>query len=159
MQGSPVLGRGRLSGVVPLHLRESPWLVIFPHPRIMVSVRACRLSWWLSKVTCQRRRLRFNPWVRKIPWRRKWQSTPGFLPGQSHRQRLLAGHSTWGPEELDTFEQLSTAKNNSSKKKNPVQTSRREMLCPRGRDSFQKQDESKADVQRTLRRCPKPGLP
>ena len=32
---------------------------------------------------------RFNPWVRKIPWRRKWQPTPVFLPGKSHRQRSL----------------------------------------------------------------------
>ena len=33
---------------------------------------------------CHCRRLRFNPWVRKIPWRRKWQPTPLFLPGESH---------------------------------------------------------------------------
>ena len=35
----------------------------------------------------------FNPWVRKIPWRRKWQLTPIFLPGESHGQRSLAGYS------------------------------------------------------------------
>jgi len=29
----------------------------------------------------------FNPWVRKIPWRRKWQPIPAFLPGKSHGQR------------------------------------------------------------------------
>ena len=45
---------------------------------------------WLSgkESTCQHRRLkrhRFNSWVRKIPWRRKWQPTPAFLPGDSHR--------------------------------------------------------------------------
>ena len=34
--------------------------------------------------------------VRKIPWRRKWQPTPAFLPGESHRQRILAGYSPWG---------------------------------------------------------------
>ena len=34
---------------------------------------------------CKRRG--FNPWVRKIPWRRKWQPTPVFLPGKSHGQR------------------------------------------------------------------------
>ena len=33
---------------------------------------------------CQCRRCRFNPWVGKIPWRKKWQPTPGFLPGKSH---------------------------------------------------------------------------
>ena len=31
----------------------------------------------------------FDPWVRKIPWRRKWQLTPVFLPGKSHGQRSL----------------------------------------------------------------------
>ena len=40
-----------------------------------------------------KKRLRFNPWVRQIPWRRKWQPTPVFLPGKSHGQRSLAGHS------------------------------------------------------------------
>ena len=35
--------------------------------------------------------LRFNPWVGKIPWRRPWQPTPVFLPGESHEQRSLAG--------------------------------------------------------------------
>jgi len=32
----------------------------------------------------------FDPWVRKIPWRRAWQPTPVFLPGESHGQRSLA---------------------------------------------------------------------
>ena len=31
-------------------------------------------------------------WVRKIPWRRKWQPTPGFLPGEAHGWRSLAGY-------------------------------------------------------------------
>ena len=37
----------------------------------------------------QCRRPGFDPWVRKIPWRRKWQPTPVFLPGESHGQRSL----------------------------------------------------------------------
>ena len=44
-------------------------------------------------------------WVGKIPWRRKWQPTPGFLPGESHGQRTLAGCSPWGRKESDTTEQ------------------------------------------------------
>ena len=32
----------------------------------------------------------FDPWVGKIPWRRKWQSSPALLPGKSHGQRNLA---------------------------------------------------------------------
>ena len=38
----------------------------------------------------------FDTWVGKIPWRRKWQPTPVFLPGRFHGQRGLAGHSPWG---------------------------------------------------------------
>ena len=39
---------------------------------------------------------RFNPWVRKILWRRAWQPTPVFLPGESQGQRSLAGYSPRG---------------------------------------------------------------
>ena len=49
-----------------------------------------------KELTCQCRRYqkhRFDPWVKKIPWRRAWQPTPGFLPGESHGQRNLAGYS------------------------------------------------------------------
>ena len=45
---------------------------------------------------CQCKRLRkcgFDPWIRKIPWRRAWHPTPVFLPGESHGQRSLAGYS------------------------------------------------------------------
>ena len=50
------------------------------------------------------KRRRFNPWVKKILWRRKWQPTPVFLPGKSHGQRSLAGYSPWGHKESDTTE-------------------------------------------------------
>ena len=39
---------------------------------------------------------RFDPSVRKIPWRKAWQPTPVFLPGESHGQRNLVGYSPWG---------------------------------------------------------------
>ena len=51
----------------------------------------------------------FNPWVRKIPWGRKWQPATVFCPGKSHGQRSLAGYSPWGDKELDTPEWLNTA--------------------------------------------------
>ena len=42
---------------------------------------------------CRRRERRgFDPWVRKIPWKREWQPTKVFLPGESHEQRNLAGY-------------------------------------------------------------------
>ena len=47
---------------------------------------------------------RFNAWVRKIPWRRAWQCTLVFLPGESQGQRSLVGYSPWGCKELDTTE-------------------------------------------------------
>ena len=39
---------------------------------------------------------RLDPWVGKIPWRRKWLPTPVFLPGEFYRQKSLAGNSPWG---------------------------------------------------------------
>ena len=54
--------------------------------------------WWLNgkQSACQCRRHRFDPWVEEIPWRRKWQHTPVFLPGKYHGQRSLVGYSPWG---------------------------------------------------------------
>ena len=56
---------------------------------------------------CQCRRREFDPWVWKIPWRRKQQPAPVFLPGESHGQRSLEGYSAWGCKESDTPEGLS----------------------------------------------------
>ena len=44
------------------------------------------------------------PGVRKIPWRRAWQPTPVFVPGESHGQRILVGNSPWGRKESNTTE-------------------------------------------------------
>ena len=46
-------------------------------------------------------RLGFDPWVRKIPWKRKWQPTPVFLPGEFHGERSFVGYSPCGHKELD----------------------------------------------------------
>ena len=54
----------------------------------------------------QCRRPRFDPWVGKILWRRKWQPTPVHLLGKSHGRRSIVGYSPWGHKELDTTEQL-----------------------------------------------------
>ena len=42
------------------------------------------------------KRCRFDPWGGKTHWRRKWQPTPVFFPGESHGQRSLMGYSSWG---------------------------------------------------------------
>ena len=72
------------------------------------------LTYWASQMelvvkipACQcrrRKRCRFNSWVRKIPWSRKWQPTPVFLPGESHGQQSLEGYSPQGGRESDTTE-------------------------------------------------------
>ena len=66
------------------------------------------LPWWLRwlSICLQCGRPRFDPWVGKIPWRRKWQSTPVLLPGKSHGHRSLVGYSPCGRKESDTTEQL-----------------------------------------------------
>ena len=63
---------------------------------------------WLKwcRIHLQCRRPGFDPWFRKIPWRRKWLLFPVFLPGEFHRQRILGGYIPWGHKELDTTEQL-----------------------------------------------------
>jgi len=58
-------------------------------------------TWWWCR---RRKRHRFNLCVRKIPCRRKWQPTAGFLPGKSHGQRSLAGYNPWGRKKSDTTE-------------------------------------------------------
>ena len=62
------------------------------------------LAWWLSGKECRRRK--FNPWVEKISWRRKWQPTPVFLPGHPHEQRGLVGYSPRGHKIVRHTEQL-----------------------------------------------------
>ena len=73
------------------------------------TVNLCSLirtaPWWafsdgsVAKNPPANERREFDPWVGKIPWRRKWQPTPVFLPGRSHGQRSLVGYSPWGHEE------------------------------------------------------------
>ena len=48
----------------------------------------------------------FDPWVRKILWRRKWQPTLVLLPGKSHGERSMVGYSPPDGKESDTTEQL-----------------------------------------------------
>ena len=67
------------------------------------------LAQWLSglriHLQCRRhRRCGFDPWVRNIPWRRKWQPTSVHTPEKSHGQRTLTGYSPKGHGELDTTE-------------------------------------------------------
>ena len=58
----------------------------------------------LSTNTGDARRCRFDLWLGKVLWRRKWQPTPVFLPGKFHGQMSLAGYSSWPCKELDATE-------------------------------------------------------
>ena len=72
-----------------------------------------------SRVHLQCRRCRgchFNHWVRKFPWRRVWQPTPVFLPGESQGQRSLAGYCPWGRKESDMTESLTLSERATSPK-------------------------------------------
>ena len=67
-----------------------------------------RLPWWLrwKSVCLHGGRPGFDPWVRKMPWRRKWQPIPVLLSGKFHGWRSLVGYSPWGLKEFDTTERL-----------------------------------------------------
>ena len=70
------------------------------------------LPQWLSskEYVCQYRSHVFDPWVKKIPWRRKWQPISVFSPGKFHGQRSLVGYSPWGHKELDMTEHTHACK-------------------------------------------------
>ena len=70
-------------------------LPVLPRPPVAQTVKNLPAVW----------EAQFDPWVRKIPWRRKGQPTLVFLPGESHGQRSLVGYSPWGPKELGITEQ------------------------------------------------------
>ena len=57
-----------------------------------------------KRIHMQCRRPGFDPGVRKISWRRAWQPTPVFLPGEFHGQRGLAGYSPLDHKESETTE-------------------------------------------------------
>ena len=89
----------------PLHTRLPPRPVTLPGELLRKKLR----NKWISLVAqrvknLQWRTPRFDPWVWKIPWRRAWQPTPVFLPGEFHGQRSLLGYSPWGRKVSDTAE-------------------------------------------------------
>ena len=85
---------------------------------LLLALSAQGLRWRLrwQRICLQCRKSGFNPWVGKIPWRKKWLSTPVFLLGESHGQRSLVGYSPWGHKESDTTEQLTLSLHVSSNK-------------------------------------------
>ena len=60
----------------------------------------------LSANTARYKRHKLDPWVRKIPFKKPWQLTPVFLPGESHGQKSRAAYSLWDHRESDTTDRL-----------------------------------------------------
>ena len=87
---------------------------LFSFPFQKVFLELCNINSRAFAVAhLQRRRCRkpgFDPWVGKIPWRRAWQPTPVFLPGEFHGQRSLVGCDPWDCTELDTTEATEQSK-------------------------------------------------
>ena len=96
-------GRGPPSWSIPI---KSYLGIIITEQNI--SVIKYSLPRWLSgkEPACQYRKWRFDLWIGKMSWKRKWQPTPVFLPGKSHGQKSLLGYSPGGCKELDTTERL-----------------------------------------------------
>ena len=69
-------------------------LPVLPRPPVAQTVKNLPAVW----------EAQFDPWVRKIPWRRKGQPTLVFLPGEFQGPRSLVGYSPWRHKELDTIE-------------------------------------------------------
>ena len=100
--------------LLPLSLRQSlkSWssnfLVFLNSNSRYNSITGKRHSGTESASQCGRcKRRGFSPWIGKIPWSKKWQPTPVFLPGKFHGQRNLEGYSLWGLKESDTTEWMS----------------------------------------------------
>ena len=64
--------------------------------------------WLMAENQSAVQETKIDPWVGKMPWRREWQPTPVFLPGESHGQRNLASYSRRGLKESDTIEAANT---------------------------------------------------
>ena len=63
-----------------------------------------REAWCAAVHGVEKSRTQLSDWTDYVPWRRKWQPTPVFFPGESHGQRSLAGYSPWSCKESNTTE-------------------------------------------------------
>ena len=85
---------GYLSIYIPIYL--SVYLSLWINKYVWnISYRASLVAQMVNNLPAMQE-IRFDLWVRKIPWRREWQPTPVFLPGEFHGQRSLEGYSQWG---------------------------------------------------------------
>ena len=109
---SPLLPGGPLCGFLSGNLKSEPQTQALINLRqsreIFLSIRPSSTLSGASQVALviktpqETQETRIRSLVRKIPWRRAWQPTPVFLPGESHGQRSLVGCSLWGHKESGT---------------------------------------------------------
>ena len=76
------------------------YIHIYTYYVCIMHKQAFQVAQW-ERICLPSRRFRFDPWAGKIPWRRKWQPTPAFLPGKSRGQRSLVGYSPWGCKRVE----------------------------------------------------------
>ena len=82
------------------NIASSVPIIILGVPQLALGTLHLDVSFQEFICQCRRhKRCGFNPWVGKIPWRRKWQPTPVLLPGESHGWKRLAGYSPWSHKE------------------------------------------------------------
>ena len=109
-----ILSSSLLHAKIPQNVFESHWKQAMVSLVIIWSLKdflGFPVGWLKKKKksTCQCRRLRFDPWIGKMPGRRKQQPIPIFLTGKSHGQRSLVGYKQWGYKESDMTWQLNSS--------------------------------------------------
>ena len=99
-QLSPVFLPGELHGPRSL-MGYSPWAGKESNTQQLTLLLFTIPGGSVVKNSLPNKRRRFDPWVKKIPWRRVLQLSPVFLPGEFHGQRSLGGYFPWGSKESD----------------------------------------------------------
>ena len=112
------LAQGACPGKFSLMEDFSPHFLLFLHgTQNTLSLFSDGSGSWVSKREADwesaswisgHRRRGFSPWIRKVPWKRKWQPTPVILPGESHGQRSLVGYSPWACKETRRSDSTTT---------------------------------------------------
>ena len=97
----PFVGKTKL-----LNVKQSKMLLAILHE--MMEIPRWHSSKEFARQCWSHKRCRFDPWVGKIPWKRKYQLAPIFFPRKFQGQRNLVGYSQWGHKDLDPTEQLSS---------------------------------------------------
>ena len=87
---APALAKRTKPSRTPFHVPSAPKPLLRLFPAAQINCSSGFLDSKESAWKCRRhKRHRFDPWVRKIPWRRKWHPVPVFLPGKFHGQKSL----------------------------------------------------------------------